>query len=139
MNKITLPFAHALVEFSIIENIIHIQISGIYTDDVAYRLLEKLDLLVEEFPGDPIRVTDVRGVPAEGFNLSKECIDRLAKWGLQVKTRKPGSIGYLIGNTAISYGMARMYALKTEIDAANIVVVKSIDELPDEVKSKLPR
>ncbi|MCW8129127.1 MAG: hypothetical protein KIS92_01975 [Planctomycetota bacterium] len=139
MNTITLDFERARIDIGVIEQIVYIRVFGVYTDDVAHALIARLDKLLEHFPGDPIRITDVRGVPADQFKLTAACIDRISKWGAQVKARYPNSIGYLIGHTALSYGMARMYALKTEVEPKNIVVLSSFEELPLEIRVKLPQ
>ena len=133
----TLRFANAVAEVSMIENLIFVRISGIYSDEVALKLVEYLDELIEGIPDSPIRVWDDSGVSAEGFQLSSQCVDTIAEWARQLKAKKPGSMAYMVGPTAISYGMARMYGLKAGLEEGGVVVLHSLDELPPEIREKL--
>jgi hypothetical protein len=138
MNKVTLNFVNASADVSVIDNLIYISVSGIYTDEVALKLIQYLEELFVRIPDSPIRVWDASGVSAGAFQLSSQCIDKIATWGRQLKTKKPGSVAYMMGSNAVSYGMARMYGIKADLEGTGVIVLRSIDELPPAIKEKLP-
>ena len=138
MEKTTLNFPDALAEVVTVDNIIYIRVSGIYTDAVAMELIRYLEPIIEQIPINPIRVWDASGIPTEGFKLSSECIDSIAQWGRKIKSKKTGSLAYMISPTWISYGMSRMYALKSGLESTGVIVIHNIDELPEEIRRRLP-
>ena len=138
MNKERLDFVNASAEVSVIDNLIYIRVSGIYNDDVALKLIQYLENLIDRIPGSPIRVWDASGISEGSFQLSSKCIDQIATWARQVKAKKAGSVAYMVGSNAISYGMARMYGLKADLESTGVIVLRSLDELPPEIKEKLP-
>lgn len=138
MNKETFDFVNASADVSVIDNLIYISVSGIYTDDVALKLIKYLEELIGRIPDSPIRVWDASGVSAGSFQLSSQCVDKIAAWAKQLKTRKPGSVAYMVGANAVSYGMARMYAIKADLEGTGVIVLRSLDELPRAIRKKLP-
>ena len=108
MTSETLEFGDASVKIAVIDNLIYVHVSGVYSDRVALKLLQHLDGLMDQIPENPIRVWDSSGILAESFQLSSQCVDGIAEWAKQVKVRKPGSMAYMVGSSNISYGMARI-------------------------------
>ena len=139
MKRSTLEFGPTRAVVTVNDKLIYIQVFGPYTDDVATALLVHLDAVIDEIPDSHLRVWDASGLPADAFRLSSACIDRITEWCRKVKARKPGSLAYMIGPTAISYGMARMYELKTNLEPNDVVVLRSLEELPGAIREKLPK
>ena len=138
MNKETLDFVNARADVSVIGNLIYISVSGVYSDDVALKLITYLEELIDRIPDSPIRVWDVSNIPADSFQLSSQCVEQIAALDRKVRAKKPGSVAYMVGSSAISYGMARMYAIKADLEDTGVIVIRSISELPPEIREKLP-
>jgi hypothetical protein len=139
MKRSTVEFGTARAVVTVNDNLVYIQVSGLYTDDVAMALLRHLDAVIDEIPDSLIRVWDASGIPADSFQLSSACIDRITEWARQVMARRPGSSAYMVGSTTISYGMARMYEMRADLEPTGVVVLRSLDELPGSIKEKLPK
>lgn len=137
MLKNTLTFPHATVDITTIDNIIFLQVHGVYSDDVALQMTKHLDPLIDAIPQRPIRIWDASGIPAHEFQLTPACMEKLSKWAKAVHARKPDSMAYLIGFTPISFGMGRMHAMKSGLESQGVEVLKSFDELPADIRAKL--
>lgn len=137
MKKTTLNFADASAEVVTIENLIYVPVFGIFTDAVAMELIRFMEPIIAQIPVIPIRVWDASGVPAMGFKLSSGCIDKIAEWERKIRSQKPDSLLYMIAPTLISYGMARMFQMKSDPQPSGIFVLNKTDELPAEVREKL--
>ncbi len=137
MEKATLNFPAAAAEVVTAGNIIYIRVTGVYSDAVALDLIRYLDRIIERTPGDPIRVWDAGSIAPEGFKLSPECIDVIAQWARALRAKRPGSLAYMVSPTSISYGMSRMYAIKSDLDATGVITIHSLDDLPGEIQAKL--
>ena len=138
MDKKTLEFRDASADVSVNGSLVYVRVSGVYSDDVALKLIRYLDELMDRIPDDLVRVWDASGIAPGAFQLSTQCIDEIAAWARQVKAKKPGSVAYMVGSSAISYGMARMYALRAGLETTGVVALRSIDELPPAIRAKLP-
>ncbi len=44
----------------------------------------------------------------------------------------------LITHEALIFGISRMYELQSSNEAMDVIVLQSIDELPEEIRTKLP-
>jgi hypothetical protein len=133
-----LRFGESVVEITTVDEIIHLRVTGAYTDEMALAMLEQMDRLIEAMPGDPVRVWDASGIPADSFLLTSECIDAVARWAVTLKQRRPGSMAYMISPTLVSFGMARMYGMKSELEPEGVRVLRSVDELPAGIRERLP-
>jgi hypothetical protein len=138
MNKETLEFDNARADVSLIDNLVYIRVSGVYTDEVALQLIQYLEELSDRRPDSLIRVWDASGISEGAFQLSTKCVEQIAAWARKITAGKPGSLAYMVGTSAISYGMARMYAIKSGLEETAVIVLRSIDELPPAIREKLP-
>ncbi len=138
MDKTTLKFPNASAEVAVVDHVISVRVNGAYTDDVALALLRHLEPVIDQIPGDPVRVWDASKIPPDKFKLSNGCIDAIAQWARRLREKKPGSLAYMVGPTRISYGMSRMYEMKADLDPTGVVVVHSLDELPGEIRRRVP-
>lgn len=138
MNKRTFEFDKAKADVSLIGNIVHIRVSGVYSDEVALKLIQYLEELIDGISDSLIRVWDASGIPEGSFQLSTTCIEQIAIWARKIKVKKPGSLAYMVGPSAISYGMARMYGMKAGLEETGVIVLRSIDELPPAIREHLP-
>ncbi len=137
MKRETLAFDDASADVTVIDNLIYFRISGVYNNEVALKLAQYLEKLISLIPESPIRVWDVRNVPAGAFQLSYCCIEQLSRWTRKIWEEKPGSLTYMVGSSTVSYGMARMYGIKTNLEGTAVFALRSTDELPAEIKEKL--
>jgi len=62
----------------------------------------------------------------------------ISDWSKGVKARKPGSRAYFIAKEPLIFGVSRMYQMQSSDEAMDVIVLKSIDELPQEIRSKIP-
>ena len=138
MERTRLNFPHISVEVATVDNIIYVRLSGTYTDEVALALIRHVEPIIEQIPANPVRVWDARGVPAGEFKLTSQCVDVIAKWAQEIKSKKPGSVAYLISPTEISFGMSRMYGIKSGLESTGIVALKDVHELPEAIRNRLP-
>ena len=74
---------------------------------------------------------------AEQYKLTPKGIDKLDSWADEAKKKWPSNVAYIIGAPDLIFGMSRMYELKTSDDSMPINVVKSVDELPEELKIRI--
>lgn len=51
----------------------------------------------------------------------------------------PGNVAYLVGNGLLKYGMSRMYEMKASDKDFSVIVVNSVDELPENIKERIIR
>lgn len=138
MNRETLDLGTATADVFTVDSVIYVHVSGVFDDRVAMGLLRHMDGLIDRIPGDPIRVWDASGIPTGAFRLTSEGIDAIADWSRRLKARRPGATAYMIGSTAVSYGMARMYQMKAGPETNAVTVLRSLDDLPPEVRAKIP-
>jgi hypothetical protein len=139
MSKKTLQIANATVEISIKKNLIHISILGEYTDEVLLKLTQYVDGIIDQIPGNPIQVWDTSGVPAQYLKLTRQGIDETAELVKRIKRKKPDSVIYFLSPTVVNFGMARKLDIESGLKEIGIVVIKSINDLPLAIKSKLPK
>ena len=137
MTKTSLHISGTRIDITTVDNVIFLQVFGSYTDEIALALLPHIDAFFDQIPERPIRVWDARGIPAGEFLLSSDCIGKLVVWAQSIQTRKPGAMAYLIGHSQISYGIGRMYAMRSDLEEKGIEVLQSHDELPKEIREKL--
>ena len=134
----TLTFGEGIVEVTVIDNVIYMRILDVYTDDMAMEMTRYLDKIMDHIPEKPIRIWDSSKLPAASFKLSSQCVKSISDWSKGVKARKPGSRAYFIAKDPLIFGVARMYEIQSSDEAMDIIVLKSIDELPEEIRSKIP-
>ncbi len=136
MTKFSYPFSNATVNLSIGQRVIYINILGRFTDEVAFEITQKLNPIIENMPPNFIRVWDASNLSREEFLLSSDCIDTLAEWGRKIKSKKPDSILYLIAPTTLSYGMGRMYQIKSDLDSSSEILA-TVNDLSIEIKKEI--
>jgi len=134
----TLTFGEGIVEVTVIDNVIYMRILHVYTDDMAMEMTHYLDKIIDRIPEKPIRIWDSSELPAGSFKLSGECVKSISDWSKGIKVRKPGSRAYFIAKDPLIFGISRMYEIQASDEAMDIMVLKSIDELPEEIRSKIP-
>ena len=136
-NNKTLEFDNAKLDVSLIDNLIYIHVSGVYRDELALKLIEYLDEVIDRIPDSHIRVWDGRGIPADAYLLSTKCIQQIASWSKGIKAKRPGSVVYMVATSDASYGMTRMYQIISNLEENGVIVLRSIDELPPTIREKL--
>jgi hypothetical protein len=134
----TLDFNGGKVEVSVIDNVIYMKVVHFYNDDIAMAMTRYLDKVIDEIPNEPIRVWDSGDLSQKSFQLTSECIKAIAKWSDGVKSRRPGSKAYFIAREPLVFGISRMYQMLAGDDKMDVQVLKSIDELPKEIREKIP-
>ena len=136
-NNKTLEFDNAKLNVSLIDNLIYIRVSGVYSDEVALKLIQYLDELIERIPDSHIRVWDGRGIPKDAYLLSTKCIQQVASWSKGINDKRPGSVVYMVAPNDVSYGMTRMYQTMSNLEENGVIVLRSIEELPPAIREKL--
>ena len=139
MRKETLKFGECVIKVIIIDNIIYLKTLHNYTDKAAIEMTKYLDKVISQISHKPIRVWDSSDLSSECFRLTTECVTIIVEWSQKIKKEKPGSQSFFIAPTPVIYGMSRMYEIQANDHEMEIMVVKSIDDLPHEILSKLPR
>lgn len=138
MKRETLKISEAIIEVTIIDNIIYMKTLHMYTDDVAVEMTKYLDKIIDQIPHNPIRVWDASDLPSECFKLTSKCVNKIVNWSDKLKKTRPGSQAFFIASKPSIFGISRMYEMQASNDSMDVMVLKSIDELPQEIKNKLP-
>jgi hypothetical protein len=139
MSKKTLKIANATVEISIKKNLVHISVSGEFTDEVLLKLSQYMDGIIDQIPGNPIQVWDTSGVPPQYLKVTRQGIDETAESVRKMKRKRPESTIYFLSPTVVSFGMARKLDIEYGLKEMGTVLIKSINDLPLAIKSKLTK
>ena len=137
MKRQTLKFDECVIESILVDNIIYLKTLGIYTDNVAIKMTEYLDDVFSQIPSPPIRIWDSTDLPSECFKLSNECVKNIVGWSNKIKIKKPGSKSFFIAPKPLIFGVSRMYEIQASDARMDVKVLRSIDELPDEIREKI--
>jgi hypothetical protein len=139
MSKKTLKIANATIEITIKKNLVHISVSGEFTDEALLKLSQYMDGVIDQIPGNPAQVWDISGVPPQYLKVTRRGIDETAESVRKMKYKRPESTTYFLSPTMVSFGMARKLDIESGLKEMGTVLIKSIDDLPPAIKSKLPK
>ena len=137
MKKETLKFGEGIVEITLIDNIIYMKTLCLYHDEIAMEMTRYLDKIIDQIPGNPIRVWDSTDLSSEFFKLTNECVKKIVNWSQKIKGKKPGSKAYFIAPEPLIFGISRMYEMQAKDEIMDVIVLNSIDELPKEIRAKI--
>ena len=107
--------------------------AGIFDDQALRETLKELAKALEPLEPPVTRVWDDTGIAADGIRLTHAAIAEAIVWAKELAQKKPGSMLYAIGSKTLSYGMARMYEIRSD-EKPNITVLKSYEDLPHELQ-----
>ena len=138
MDTKTLTFGESVVEVTVIDNIIYMKALNLFTNETIKEMTRHLDTIIDSIPANLIRIWDSSQISSERFKVTSQYIKTMTKWAQEVKERRPGSTVYFIAKEPAIYGSSRMYELRTRDEKMDVIVLKSIDELPDDISIKLP-
>ena len=139
MKKETINFGDRVVELTIVENVIHIKPMHYFDHELVTALGRRIDEIVEQVPGIPVRVWDSSCLLPGTFKVTQRGIDQMVLWSKRIQTTIPDSAAYFIAPDPLVFGMSRMYEMRAESEYLKVYVVRSIDELPDAIKEKISR
>ena len=137
MERDIIDFGHGKIDALKDGNLIYLSFYGEYTDNDAKELTRYLEKFFAEINAPTIRINDGSNMTSEQYKLTPQGIDFLMSWANKVKEKRPGSVSYIIGNTDLIFGMSRMYEIRTANDLMPIQVLKSVDDLPGEIKIRI--
>ena len=138
MDTKTLTFGESVVEVTVIDNIIYIKALNLFTNETIKEMTRYLDTIIDSIPADLIRIWDSSQISSERFKVTSEFIKSITTWTEEVKERRPGSTVYFIAKEPAIYGSSRMYELRTRDENMDVIVLKDIDDLPSDIRIKLP-
>ena len=138
MKRQKLKFDECVIDSILVDNIIYLKTLGIYTDNVAIKMTKYLDDIFSQIPSPSIRIWDATDLPSECFKLSNECVKKIVGWSNKIKITNPGSQSFFIAPKPLIFGVSRMYELQAKDDKMDIKVLRSMDELPNEIREKIP-
>jgi hypothetical protein len=138
MKQETLDFGEGSVEITIIDNIIYMKTLRSYTDAIAMKMIHYLDNIIDQIPQATIRIWDSRNIHPNNFILTSGCVRRVAEWSKGVNAKKPGSQVYFITSRSVLFGISRMYQMQASNDKMEVVVLDNPDQLPAEIRKKIP-
>lgn len=137
MQRETIELEHGCLEMFIDGGFMYLIILGEYTGKDAISVTKYLENLFDEI-GDPaIRVWDTRNVPKDRFELITPNINILFEWSRRRRMERPDDVVYVINDNSIKDGTSGMYEPKAFFNDFSIIVVKSIDELPENIKERI--
>jgi hypothetical protein len=137
MKKETIDLGHGRIEVHLDGNFVYLNVFGEYTDDDAIAMTQYLENLFTSMDGPIIRVWDGTNIPENGFKLTTESTERFAEWSYKVKQKWPDNVTYMIADAPVKYGISRMYAIRASMNNSDVIVVHSIDELPENIKERI--
>jgi len=138
MSKLLLALPGTTIEITPLDRFFFTRVTGLWTDEVVLKVIEQLNPLIDAIPDSHIRVLDLSGIQPGGFLITAAIVERASSWARQVNERKPGSLSYLVSPTTLSFAMGRMYAMHANLEASGIAIIRSLDDLPPEIRAKLP-
>jgi hypothetical protein len=118
-------------------NFVYLTFRGVYQDADARQVTRYLDRVLADVHGPTIRVSDGSELTSEQFQLTPDGIHTLASWADQARAKWPDSTVYLVGTTDFIYGMSRMYSSLASDRRTPVIVVRSRDELPEEIRLRM--
>ncbi|OGT31866.1 MAG: hypothetical protein A2W28_03540 [Gammaproteobacteria bacterium RBG_16_51_14] len=138
MKKKTLKFGEGIIEVTVIDNIIYIKALHFFNDDIVTETIRYIDKIIKQIPHNPIRVWDSTCLSSKTFKVTSECIQNVVNWSQGIKSNKPGSKAFFIAPEPLIFGISRMYELQASDEKMDVQVIKNIDELPIEIREKIP-
>ncbi|MEJ2688712.1 MAG: hypothetical protein P8130_01930 [Deltaproteobacteria bacterium] len=129
------------VEIDVLKNgnLIYLNVYGEFTDDDVIAMTKYLENFFDEISGPTIRVWDSTNISSDQFKITAKGTDQFNQWSGRMKKKWPGNIAYLIADKPLSFGISRMYELKTSDHDLPIIVLRNFDKLPDNIKARIPR
>jgi hypothetical protein len=138
MRHEKLDFDEGSVEVTVIDNIIYMKTLRSYTDAIATAMLHYLDPIIEQIPEPTIRIWDSRTIHPNNFHLTSSFVRRAAAWSKGINAKRPGSKVYFLTNRSLVFGISRMYEMQASTKHLEIVVLSDPDQLPVEIRKKIP-
>ena len=137
MQRETIELEHGSLEMFIDGSFMYLNIFGEYTGKDAISVTKYLENLFDEI-GDPaIRVWNTTNLPEDRFELITPNINILFEWSCRRRMERPDDVVYVINDNTIKDGKSGMYEPKAFFNDFSITVVKSIDELPENIKERI--
>ena len=129
------------VEINVLKNgnLIYLNVYGEFTDNDIMAMTKYLENFFDEIRGPTVRIWDSTNISSDQFKLTPKGTDLFNQWSERMKKKWPGNIAYLIADTPLSFGISRMYELKTSDHDLFIKVLHNFKELPDNIKARIPR
>ena len=137
MKRETIDLKHGRLEVLIDGNFIYIKMFGEYTDNNAVAMTKYLENFFSEVGGSTIRVWDTTSLSKRGFKVTAKGIERFVEWSREITMKWPENVVYMVSNSPFKYGLSRMYELQASDINSSVIVVHSIDELPENIKNRI--
>jgi len=137
MEKDTILLSHGSVEVLMNGNIIYMNVHGEYRDEDIPTVISYLDDFFNKINKPTIRIWNSTNITDGGFKLSPAGNATLLKWSRKTIRKWPDNIVYLIASKPVIFGLSRMYEMKSSLAGSAIIVLHNIDELPENIKSKI--
>lgn len=139
MKSERIDLGHGKIKVSKNGNLVYFNVLGAITDDDIMAMTKYLENFFDEISGPTVRIWDSTNISSDQFKISPKGTDLFNQWSERMKKKWPGNIAYLIADTPLSFGISRMYELKTSDHDLFIKVLHNFDELPDNIKARIPR
>lgn len=137
MQKEIIKLEYGRLEVLIDDDLMYLKLFGGYTDKDAVSVSEFLENLFAETGELPVRVWDLTNLSKDSLEIITPGINIFFEWSRGVRMRWPDGIVYLINDKPIKNGGSGMYEPGAFFNDFSITVVKSIDELPDNIKERI--
>ena len=131
----TIRLPAGTVEVHIDGNLIYLEVFGTYTDGDVLTMTRYLEDCFARGEGLITRIWN--GSRIDHFLLTAQGTDMFRHWTENIKKKWPGQTVYLIAPTSLAYGMSRMYELKTSNELMGIHSLRSVNDLPGDIKARL--
>ena len=137
VQKETIEFEHGRLEIFIDGSLMYLNIFGEYTGKDAISVTKYLENLFAETGDPPTRVWNTTNTPKDRFELITPNINILFEWSCRRRMKRPDDVVYIINDNPIKDGTSGMYEPGAFFNDFSMIVVKSIDELPENIKERI--
>ena len=137
MKKEIIDYGHGRIEVTKDDNLIYFKVYGEFTDADVLITTEYMESFFAEIGGPTIRIWDGTNINSDQFKITTKGTDQFVSWADSIKKKWPGNQAYFISDKPIIFGVSRMYELKAADNNMPMTVVKTFDELPDEIKDRI--
>ena len=139
MKKEIMKFDEGVIEFYNLESFVYFRVLNLFNDKMAMELSRFIDKHIMERSEFSIRVWDLSALPSNKYRITPQCTEWVVRWSEGVKIKKPNTESYFIAPEPLIYGTARMYEIPATDENMKLTVMRSIEELPEHIRCKIPK
>ena len=139
MEKEIMEFGEGVIEFYNRESFVYFKILNLFNDEMAMEMTRFIDKHIMGRPEFSVMVWDLSEIPSKKYKITTQCTKRIVRWSDGIKINKFDTKSYFIAPEPLIFGTARMYEIQATDENRELIVLKSIEELPEHIRCKIPQ